>query len=137
MAYHQGNGVSENFKAATTWYLKAARQGSPKGQHNMGVMYMHGLGIEQNYKKSAYWYKLAALNGVDESQHNLASYYSLGRGVNLDYFKSYMWAHVADLNGYKLSKTIKMLLITKLKRKDRKQAKSRAEECFNSRYSRC
>jgi TPR repeat protein len=47
--YAQGQGVSQDYAAAASWYLKAAEQGNAVAQYNIGVMYEDGQGVPQDY----------------------------------------------------------------------------------------
>jgi len=38
-------GVTESFKEAVEWYRKAAEQGVPDAQSNLGLMYKKGQGV--------------------------------------------------------------------------------------------
>lgn len=75
-------GVKKDERQALRWYLKAARQGYPKAQHNLALLYEDGKGVEQDYKQAAIWYNKAAAAGFSEAQNNLAVLYILGNGVD-------------------------------------------------------
>ncbi|HPE60150.1 MAG TPA: tetratricopeptide repeat protein [Thiolinea sp.] len=74
-------GVAQDPGKALEWYLKAARQGFVKAQHNLALLYEDGRGVEQDFRQAAIWYKKAADAGFSEAQNNLAVLYILGRGV--------------------------------------------------------
>ena len=42
------------------WYKKAAEQGNPKPQNNLGVMYGKARGVPQNFVEAHKWLNLAA-----------------------------------------------------------------------------
>jgi TPR repeat protein len=48
--YHNGLGVSQDYKLAMEWYQKAASNGSDVAQNNIGSLYDNGLGVSQDYK---------------------------------------------------------------------------------------
>ncbi len=77
-------GVKRNLAQALSWYLKAARQGYPKAQHNLALLYEDGKGVKQDYRQAASWYEKAAAAGFSEAQNNLAVLYILGNGVDAD-----------------------------------------------------
>ena len=60
MAYLNGNGVSQDYAAAVTWFRKAADQGNAEGQAELGLMYAFGLGVPQDYVQAHMWLNLAA-----------------------------------------------------------------------------
>lgn len=49
------------------WFSKAARQGHPEAQTQLGMMYGGGFGVRRDDSKSMYWYKEAAAQGNAEA----------------------------------------------------------------------
>jgi hypothetical protein len=47
--------VAVNYAAATKWFEKAAEQGDPEAQYNLGVALADGKGTSQNYELAAAW----------------------------------------------------------------------------------
>ena len=87
--YDFGHGVPKNQQEAVNWYIKAAKQGIPVVQHDVGVRYFQGgQGVEQDYKKAAYWWKQSAKAGLADSQFNLGLMYYRGIGLEQDYQKA-------------------------------------------------
>ncbi len=83
--YEDGSeGMEQDLRQAASWYLKAARQGYPKAQHNLALLYEDGRGMAQDYAQAAIWYQKAADAGFSEAQNNLAVLYILGNGVEQD-----------------------------------------------------
>jgi TPR repeat protein len=83
--YEDGKqGVRKNFPKAAKWYRKAANQGYPQAQYNLGLLYEEGKGMTKNYHQATRWYKRAAEKGLSEAQNNLAVLYILGKGVARD-----------------------------------------------------
>ena len=62
-AYHNGEGVPQDYSEAVKWYRRAAEQGNAGAQLNLGVMYSNGEGVPQNYREAYIWFSLAAANG--------------------------------------------------------------------------
>ena len=58
-------GVAENKKKALFWWTKAAEQGNPRAQFQLGLMYSYGVGVLEDFIKSYAWFNLAALQGDD------------------------------------------------------------------------
>ncbi|HPQ95256.1 MAG TPA: tetratricopeptide repeat protein, partial [Thiolinea sp.] len=77
-------GMAQDAGKALEWYLKSARQGFIRAQHNLALLYEDGRGVEQDFRQAAIWYKKAADAGFSEAQNNLAVLYILGRGVEQD-----------------------------------------------------
>lgn len=76
--------IPQNIAEAAKWYAKAAKQGYPKAQHNLALLYEDGRGVKQNYAEAAKWYAKAAKAGFSEAQNNLAVLYIMGNGVKQD-----------------------------------------------------
>ncbi|TXH68769.1 MAG: hypothetical protein E6Q83_12520 [Thiothrix sp.] len=76
--------IPQDIKEAAKWYAKAAKQGYPKAQHNLALLYEDGRGVPQSYTEAAKWYAKAAKAGFSEAQNNLAVLYILGNGVKQD-----------------------------------------------------
>ena len=66
--YTNGYGVKVDDKKAVYWYNKAAQQGHPRAQYNLGVMYLLGKGIYKSFEEAKPWLQLAYENGVDEAK---------------------------------------------------------------------
>lgn len=73
--------IPQDIKEAAKWYAKAAKQGYPKAQHNLALLYEDGRGVPQSYTEAAKWYAKAAKAGFSEAQNNLAVLYIMGNGV--------------------------------------------------------
>ncbi len=56
-------GVTESVKEAVEWYRKAAEQGVPDAQSNLGLMYKKGQGVIQDNLYAHMWLNIAASNG--------------------------------------------------------------------------
>lgn len=73
--------IPQDINEAAKWYAKAAKQGYPKAQHNLALLYEDGRGVPQSYTEAAKWYAKAAKAGFSEAQNNLAVLYIMGNGV--------------------------------------------------------
>lgn len=67
--YQTGKGVSKDYKQAVYWFRKAAEQGHPEGQYELGQMYYWGFGSGGNMdcKKAIYWWEKAEEQGHVEA----------------------------------------------------------------------
>lgn len=79
--YLNGQGVSQDYVQATSWYRKAAEQGDAIAQSNLGVMYEHGQGVPKDDVQAVAWYRKAAEQGDAIAQFNLGVMYRRGQGV--------------------------------------------------------
>ncbi|MDB4254940.1 sel1 repeat family protein [bacterium] len=60
-------GVLQDFAEAAKWLRKAAEQGNPSAQINLGVMYSYGDGVPQSNVLAHMWYDIASTNGHFEA----------------------------------------------------------------------
>jgi uncharacterized protein len=56
----RGLGVPRDQTQAAAWYSKAADQGHPVAQYNLGVIYERGQGVTQDYARADVWFNLVA-----------------------------------------------------------------------------
>ncbi|KAG0044604.1 hypothetical protein BGZ90_008729 [Linnemannia elongata] len=90
---------AQKYSKAIDWYHKAAVQGFPQAQTNLGFLYEHGQGTVQSYPKAIEWYLKAAEQGTVAAQMNLGCLYHYGRGVPQDYAKAMEWYQKAAVLG--------------------------------------
>ena len=98
--YHNGYGVSQNYKQAIYWYNKAAQQGYAIAQSNLGSIYFDGVGLPQDFKKAVYWYIKAAEQGYAEAQCDLGFMYEYGYGLSQNFKQALYWYKKAAEQGY-------------------------------------
>jgi TPR repeat protein len=72
--YQNGEDVAQDYVKTTHWTRKAANQGNPAAQNNLGVMFRMGQGVAQNHKKAVLWFRKAADQGNTRTQYNLSLY---------------------------------------------------------------
>ncbi|MCP4699852.1 MAG: sel1 repeat family protein [Gammaproteobacteria bacterium] len=81
-AYLEGEkGLPTDYRKAYKLTEKAAMQGHPEAQNNLGVMHAKGWFVSQDYEKAAKWYKKSAEQKNPVAQVNLAGLYAKGLGV--------------------------------------------------------
>ena len=80
-----------DYPQAAIWFRKAAEQGLPEVQTNLGVLYEEGRGVPRDYVLAATWYRKAAEQSYAEAQANLGFAYGKGHGVPQDYAEEYFW----------------------------------------------
>ena len=61
--YDIGQGVTQNYNEANSWYRLAAEQGLAKAQIILGAMYEEGTGVTRDYTHAYMWYSLASVGG--------------------------------------------------------------------------
>ena len=79
-----GEGVTQDYDQALTFYRRAAELGSAAGAFNVGVMYDAGRGVAPDPQQAAIWYARAAAKGFPRAEYNLALLYEAGTGVPRD-----------------------------------------------------
>ena len=65
--YNQGNYI----KALDAFYV-LAKEGNPKAQFNVGLIYANGKGVNRDIFQAKEWYRKAAKQGNTAAQYNLA-----------------------------------------------------------------
>lgn len=70
-------GISIDYKAAATWYKKAAQQGSPVAYSNLGHLYRSGAGVEKSDQQAIAHYHYAARWGYEPAVKALREAYNL------------------------------------------------------------
>lgn len=105
--FDYGNGgVTQNQEVAVRWYLRAAEQGYPGAQFNLGNCYQLGEGVKEDKAQAVYWYRQAALQGDADSQYMLGLCYASGEGVTKSTPKAIEWLQKSSNQGHKLARDI-------------------------------
>jgi hypothetical protein len=65
---------------AAQWFRKAAEQGLPEAQNQLGAMYLHGRGVPKDYTQALAWFVKAAEQGYPEAHAQLGAVYFADRG---------------------------------------------------------
>ena len=84
-------GLAPDGKKVLQWFHKAAEQGFPEAQFQLGEMYYFGIGVIENKRLAAEWYRKAAEQGHAIAQNNLGSRYLKGEGVSKDHTIAMTW----------------------------------------------
>jgi TPR repeat protein len=79
--YEFGRGAKIDHKTAALWFRRAAEQGYPEAQANLGLMFYNGKGVAQSYDEAARWYRLAAAQGWADALYYLGECYVTGLGA--------------------------------------------------------
>lgn len=82
--YMAGRGVAKDAAQAAYWYKKAADQGDPAAQNQLGYLYVWGIGVDQDAAQAAKWFTRASSQGWEPAKANLAVLYLRGLGVRRD-----------------------------------------------------
>ena len=105
--FADGRGVSESKEMARLWLEKAAEQGYPDAQYNLGVLHSNGEGgLPVSKEKARVWYEKAAEQGHLKAQFNLAFMHSNGEGGPVSQEHCLFWmTALADEQGYEQATT--------------------------------
>lgn len=82
------------------WYARAASEGLPEAENNLGSCYFFGRGIDIDYEKAFLLYKSSAEKGNSEAEMNVGICYAAGKGVKQDYTQAYTWWKKAAEQGH-------------------------------------
>ena len=58
-----GDGTTQSHARAVEWFARAAKQGSARGQCDLGYAYEHGEGVARDLKRAVGFYSRAAERG--------------------------------------------------------------------------
>jgi uncharacterized protein len=82
------------------WLIKAADEGNPSAQAELGDLYYTGLEMKEDYEKAFHWYSKAAEGGNPSALYSLGIMHEHGRFVDRDPAKAFTYferaAHLGD-----------------------------------------
>ena len=95
-AYALGNfGLTKDLSEAVKWFRKAAEQGDPECEYNLGACYVNGQGVAKDEAEAVKWYSKAAEQNHAGAQYNLGVRYHNGEGVAKDDEEALKWTRKA------------------------------------------
>jgi uncharacterized protein len=80
-------------------YRKAAEQGVPDAQTNLGELCANGDGIPKDDVEAVKWFRKAAEQGDAGAQFNLGRLYEAGRGISPNTVEAYAWFSLSTAAG--------------------------------------
>jgi TPR repeat protein len=80
-----------DYTAALNEFLPLAKQGDPKAQLNLGLMYYNGQAVPQDYQEAVKWFRGAADQGYGAAQSLLGLLYEVGLKVPQNYQEAVKW----------------------------------------------
>ena len=98
--YSRGDGVEQDYGAASRWFGRAADKGDALAQFNLGQLYLEGRGVGQDFAAAAKWFRMAAEQGDSDAQYRLGQLYVNGDGVDEDAAQAYVWTTLAASQGH-------------------------------------
>lgn len=82
--YYTGKRGTRDFVQSAYWFKKAADQGDPGAQVEIGYFYLNGIGVKADGAQATRWFQRAAASGSHMGKLNLAVVYLKGMGVPAD-----------------------------------------------------
>ena len=65
MMYLKGQGVEQDYKAASDWFRKASEKNIAQAQYKLGDLYFKGRGVPKDYEYSYIWLSVGASHKND------------------------------------------------------------------------
>jgi TPR repeat protein len=101
--YARGDGVTNSYAEAATWFRKAADQTNALAQLGLGELYEAGQGVPKDMPQALKLYRAAAEQGLAKAQYTLGFMCESGRGVPVDQTQAAKWFRLAAEQGEPLS----------------------------------
>jgi TPR repeat protein len=103
--YYHGKGVEADPETAIDYYKRAAEQGNPEYQCELGKLYKYGEFFEKNLMEALKWYTKAYLQGYSDIIQRLYDMYE--HELYVDYFFKRLLQNllVASCGHFRLSST--------------------------------
>jgi len=90
----------KNYSDAVKCFSKAAEQGHPEAQSNLGICYMDGLGVAKDEAEAVKWFSKAAEQGNAHAEYSLGVANYFGRGIPKEISVALKWWHKAAEQGH-------------------------------------
>ena len=90
---------AEDAAEAASWIRKAADQGLPDAECELGNCYLEGIGVPKDIPDGVKFTRKAAEEGFGQAQNALGLCYLKGTGVPKDNVQAYKWFALAAAKG--------------------------------------
>ena len=98
--HYLGQGITQNYYAALTWFRKSAEKNWAEAQYYIGRCYYYGQGFPKpDFQQAAIWLEKAANQDYADAQYQLGLCYEKGQGVKQNPIKAREWYEKAAANG--------------------------------------
>jgi len=94
--YRDGRGTPQDNGEAVRWFRKAAEQGLPDAQCELGDCYRIRKGTSKDFEAAFRWYAKAAEQGHVIAQNNVGVCYEQRLGVTQDVIQAHKWLRLAE-----------------------------------------
>ena len=99
LCYQFGFGVTQDYREAAKWFLRAANAGLAEAQFNLGGIYYEGMGLGKDIGVALGWYTKAAEQRFELALIHLGSMYQKGIGVEKDLRRALILYSIAYRRG--------------------------------------
>jgi TPR repeat protein len=96
LLFANGQDGSQDYVQVRQWHEKAAAQGNPKAQSNLGALYGNGKGVPQDYQQALRWFRLASNQGNASGLITLGIMYEHGYGVTQGFVQAHKWYNLGE-----------------------------------------
>ncbi|TAL27997.1 MAG: sel1 repeat family protein, partial [Alphaproteobacteria bacterium] len=91
---------AKQYAEVASLYRKAASQGYPAAQYDLGQLLYDGLVVKKDYKEAFKWFDKAARQGIHPAQFYTGLCYQLGLGTKQNDAEAYFWLTLAQKGGW-------------------------------------
>ncbi len=99
---HGTRGATKDMRKGVQWTLKAATNGHPLAQYNIGTCYLKGTCVDKDGGLAVEWWRRSAAQGNVDAQYNLGVALHHGKGVDEDHAEAEKWYRLAARQGFAL-----------------------------------
>jgi len=96
---YREQGRRESLGEGLAWLHRAAEQGDPRAQFEMGTLYETGNGALQDFAEAAQWFRRSAEGGHPGAMFRLGQMAGTGRGQPKSLVEAYVWLNLAAARG--------------------------------------
>jgi len=94
------DGARVDHEKAFVHLCRAANQGHPDAQNEVGFMYDNGMGVEEDKVEAERWFRKSALQGSPTAQFNLGDAYFYGYGMEKNLQEAIVWYRQSADQGF-------------------------------------
>jgi hypothetical protein len=127
-AHTQGDDVPPPGEETKKWLERAAENGSPEAQYEIGMALRVGRLVVQDYEAALNWLQRSATSGNVRAQFELGHMYRMGQGTPVDNVKAYVWFNLAAAAGHIEAILARNAVLTLLTRSEVAEAQREARQ---------
>lgn len=91
---------TKDYEGAAKQWTPLAKEGDPRAQTNLGLLYSRGLGVSKDGQKALVWFEKAAQQGYPTAEYNLATIFAKGLAVEKNQSIAATWYLQAAQHGH-------------------------------------